>query len=177
MDAGNKIKKEFGEINFDNPIIIFRYQRIDVDTKASRITYINIIAIFLAQFIFFLTREFHFFIHILLFIASFFLIYRISSGLNKIEIDFFYKRIRVKNEFLFIRIIRKILRLPATLPFDKIADINNTSGIYYGHNQTRYFLIVRLINHQTIRLAHFESKEDCLRVAQLLKRYIIDKPN
>ncbi len=174
MDAASQIKRQFGEINFYNPVITFKYQRIDIETKLNTIGYLNIAAILLVPVLFLLLKDIRPAIYFLIFVTSLFIIYSFSSGSNKVEIDFFYKRVRIKNKLLLINSIRKLLKLPTTLFFPEIADIYNTEGFYYGRNQTRNFLIIKSNRHRTIRLATFTSEKDSLRLAGLLKQVIIE---
>ncbi|MBC7875459.1 MAG: hypothetical protein H7Y01_15770 [Ferruginibacter sp.] len=175
MDPASQIKKQYGEISFDNPVIIFRYQRIDIETTGT-LVYLHIAALFFVPFLFLVLKEIHPVVYVLLFIASFFLIFRLSSGLNKIEIDFFYNRIRIKNKFSLINSIRKLLKRPGTLFFHNIAGIYTTKGIYYGRNQIRNFLVIKLINHRTLRLSHFISEKDAQSFAELLQKHIVGQP-
>ena len=94
------------------------------------------------------------------------------------EIDFFYKRIRIKNKFPWLDRIRKLLNRPATFFFHDIADIYTTKGMYYGYgrNQIRDFLIIKMINHRTIRMAHFKDERDAENLARLLQKHIVGQP-
>ena len=177
MDDASQIKREFGEVNFDTPVIIFRYQRIDIDTERYPNTTLNIIILFFLQLIFLLIGEFPLILHVLLFATILFFTYQISSGSNKIEIDFSYKRIRIQNHFPLIRWIHKYLKIPTELFFHDIAEVTSTTGIYYGRNQMREFLLIKLVNRKTKRLAQFNSKMDCQKLAGLLKQHILNKPN
>ena len=172
-----KIQKQFGQIDFDNPVIKYKYYSVEIETKVSRLDYLNIIAIFLVQVIILLVEPSGFVMHLSIFIPSLFIIFWLSSASNRIGIDFFYKKIQVKNKFFFINIIRTLLRVPPSFAFDEITDIYNEEGFYYGKNQTRNFIVIKTSRHYKIRLARFKNESDSKKLVDLLKPHIVGKPD
>jgi len=171
-----KIQKQFGQIDFDNPVISYKYYSVEIETKVSRLDYLNIIAIFLVQVIILLVEPSGFVMHFLIFISSLFIIFWLSTASNRVGIDFFYKKIQVKNKFFFINIVRAILRVPQSFAFDEITDIYNEEGIYYGKNQTRNFIVIKTSRHHKIRIARFKNESDSKKLIDLLRPHIIGKP-
>ncbi len=173
MDVAQEIKRQYGKINFNNPAISFTYNQIVIKTKLNSFDYINIIAIFLVQIFFLIIDPFKsLWWHLLIFIVSLFLIYTLSSGANKVKIDFFYNKVEIAHQFLLFNIIRNILKVPVKLSFSQIDHIYNIKGGYFGRTM-KNFLLVKSFGHPALKLAHFNFERDSQKLAELLNKYIV----
>ena len=114
--------------------------------------------------------------HFSAFVVNLVLLYTILSGTNKVKVDFFYKKIELRNKLFFVNIIRNIFKMPMKISFSKVSQICNRRGLYFGRNAIRSFLTVKLFGHPPIKIARFYFWEDAQKLAELLNKYIVVEP-
>jgi hypothetical protein len=177
MDVAQDIKKQYGKIYFSNPAISFAYNQIVIRTRLSTFDYINILAAFLVQVVLLLINPFDsLWWNLLLFISSLLIVHTITSGANKVKIDFFYRKVEVIHQFLLFNKIRKVLKIPTKFFFSQVDHMYNKEGFYFART-TRNFLLIKLFDHSPLKLAHFKFAGDSEKLAEILNSYLCANSN
>jgi len=176
LNIAGEIEKEYGEVSFNNPVILFGFNSIVVTEKISLNQKISLVISLLAGF------SLLFFTNPPLIIAAFFIVVWAISLLgysyrffDTITIDFNHKKIRLNNKFSFVDSIRKNIRKTTVLTFNEVSHFETASGRFSFIYERNSRLVIKSFDHPPLTIAAFRFERDARRLGELLQYHITGK--
>ncbi len=186
-DFAAEIKKQYGHVRFNHPIIEFGYNKIEINEKFD-VYMIIFLAIGLGAIVtlFFMVDvpfPWYFIPALFIFLLSIFYVY--NNHFDKITINFLSKELTIENRLSFINSYRRLVKRPVLIPFSEIA------CFMIDHKGRDFALPGRLLGNMYIRktslyvtpkyrtpilLATFQFERDARRLGESLQFYIVGKP-
>ncbi len=175
-NIAGEIEKEYGEVSFNNPAILFGYNSIVVTEKVSLNQKISLVVSLLAGFsLLFFTKP------PLTIAAIFIILWTISlfgysyKLFDTITIDFNHKEIKLNNKFSFVDSIRKKIGKTTVLTFNEVSHFETASGSFSFMYERNSRLIIKSFDHSPLIIAAFRFERDARRLGELLQYYITGK--
>jgi hypothetical protein len=192
-DIAAEIQKEYGTINFNNPSILFGYNKIEITQRLTLFEKIFFILGIAANLVFTIALDFQTWypvIMLLIILATIFVL-NYCRLFDIITIDFLSKEIRIESTVSLINKIKRLLNRKTIFQFYEIVTFaTSTFSSPSGFNRRPYGLRVGrflLTERRTYLIAHpydtppFEIincrfERDARRFGEFLQDHIVGKP-
>lgn len=177
LNISGEIEKEYGEVNFNSPVILFGFNTIVVTEKISLNQKISLVVSLLAGFsLLFFTKP------PLTIAAVFIAMWAISlfgysyKLFDTITIDFNHKEIKLNNKFSFVDSIRKKIGKTTVLTFNEVSHFEIASGRFSFIYERNSRLVIKSFDHPPLTIAAFRFERDARRLGEILQHHITGKP-
>jgi hypothetical protein len=173
-NIADEIQKQYGEVDFFDPIISYRNNEIQFESKLNFIEGLYVFVGFGAiLFSLFIVHIFWF--AILIAISEVFYIYELITSGNIVMINFEKNEIQISNPIFLFNGLRKIFKRPTSIPFNEIHSFKNYRRKGNWIKPRPNILVAKSFNRSPIKIAKFRFEKDSLIMAELLNEFIVGK--
>lgn len=172
-----EMEKEFGQIRFHSPMILFGFNTVQFRHRLPLFEKIFLAIGLICMafiFIFFKFPIFYFLIAGIIVLAS--VIYEYHELLDTVEIDFVSAEIRLTNRIGFIKPARQFFNHSTTIRFDEISHFETNEGKFFFFKKRKTSLLVKSVDQSPLIIAYFDLENDARRMRELLQFHIVGKP-
>ena len=175
VNIANEIEKRYGEVDFFDPIITFGSDEIQFESKLTFVEELYVFIGFLALFItVFIAHSL--WMTVVFGASQLYYIYELITSRNIAKIDFLNRKLHISNPIWLIDDLRKILKRPSEISFDKIKSFKNYKRPTYWMKSRQNILVVKTFDHSPTEIAKFKFEKDSRTMSELLNQYIVGKP-
>ena len=188
-DIAAQLEKEYGTVAFNDPIIDFGYNKIEIRSRLNTYAKIFLLLIFVPVIAITFIADFPLpgFVIMISIITLFSLFYKLHRYFDTVSIDFLNKELTIINKIGLINMVRRWFKIKTEIPFNEIAYFTTDDGkrsymmlplpevpLNLGIRKT--FLYVKPKFTSAKLLASFRFEREARRLGELLQFYITGKP-